>query len=383
MNNKEYHLLILGNFENVYIVQFVKHLKKYNPHAHLYFWGYTRDKSDADRSFMECYDEYYLFDINHKAGSSVFAKARAIIQLRKHFRKFVAGRHFDFVNIHYIKPEYYFLTKYFKRCASKLVLTPWGSDVYSINRFYRFFVQGIFDKADYITGGNDRFTLDFKRIFNVPEHKIAFCDLGVEPIEYIFDHKSQITQEEAKRQLGIENSYAITCGYSGTCSQQHIAIIEAVEKVKSQLPDNLLLLFPLTYHREINNINAIKEKVNEYGLKAVYFEQFLDLPHLFLLRQATDIFIHVQTTDASSGSLAEYLLCEKKIINGAWLQYPGLKKNGITPYFEVDNIENLDQAIVKAYQSEPIKIPNELLQELAKRQWKVVIKDWDDLFSNH
>ena len=381
MNEKEYRLLILGNFENIYIVQFVKHLKKCNPHAHLYFWGYTRDKSDADRSFLDCYDEYYLFDINHKAGSSIIEKTKAIIQLRQHFRSFAKGKHFDYVNIHYVKPEYYFLLKYFKKYATKLILTPWGSDVYSINSFYRFFVRGVFDAADHITGGNDRFTMDFKRIFNVPDSKIAFCDLGVEPIEYIFEHKHQIDAQEAKHQLGIDDSYAITCGYKAQDSHRHLKMIDAIQKVRSQLPKNLVLLFPLTYPKNPEYIQEIKQKIESYGLKAIYFEQFLDMPHLFLLRQATDIFIHVQTSDASSGSLGEYLLCEKKIINGAWLQYPGLKKNGITPYFEVDSMENLSEVILKAYQSEPIKIPNEVFMELEKRQWKVVIKDWDNLFT--
>ena len=106
------------------------------------------------------------------------------------------------------------------------------------------------------------------------------------------------------------------------------------------------------------------------------------MPHLFLLRQATDMFIHIQPTDASSASLQEYILCEKKIINGSWLQYPQLEKNGLKPYFEVEKLENLGQAIVDAYRSEPIKIDTELFKFFEKQQWKVVIKNWDHLFSS-
>lgn len=380
--NKEYSVLILGNFENVYIVQYVKHLKKYNPQAHLFFWGYTRDKSDADRSFLNCYDEYYLFDINHYAGTSIYEKAKAIIQLRKHFRTFAAGKHFDYVNIQYVKPEYFFLIKYIKEHASKLVLTPWGSDVYGINKFYRFFVKGVFDASDYVTNGNDRFSHDFQKIFNVPEQKMVLCEIGIEPIEYILEHKNLIDTNEAKQQLGIDNHYIITCGYKAQESHQHLKIIEAIHEVRSQLPQNLLLLFPLTYPPNPRYTQAIKQKVADCGLKAVYFENFLDMPHLFLLRQATDMFIHIQPTDASSASLQEYILCEKKIINGSWLQYPQLEKNGLKPYFEVEKLENLGQAIVDAYRSEPIKIDTELFKFFEKQQWKVVIKNWDHLFSS-
>lgn len=381
MSKKDYSVLVLGNFESVFIVQFVKYLKKVNPDAHLYFWGYSREENDTDRSFLDCYNEYYLFDIKHLKNSSPLWKIKVADEIRKHFKKFAAGKHFDYINIHYIKPEYFFVLDYLKKNGSKLVLTPWGSDVYGVHGILKFLVKGLFDAADYITGGNNRFTDDFMRILNVPKHKLVHCEIGIETIEYIIDHKKLIDTAEAKRQLGIDGCYAITCGYSGTETQQHLAIIEAIQKVRTLLPANLLLLFPLTYHREEEHIKSIKEKVKEYGLKAMYFEHFLDLPQLFLLRQATDIFIHVQTTDAASASLDEYILCEKKVINGAWLTYPQLTKNNVTPFFEVDSIEHLGERIVEVSYAEPIKLEKEIEEDFEKKQWKVVINNWDNLFS--
>ena len=381
MGSKEYSLLILGNFESVFIVQYVKNLKKYNPNAHLYFWGYKRRQSDTDRSFVACYDEYYLFDIDHSIDSGALSKLKSIIQLRKHFKKFVAGRHFDYINIHYIKPEYCFILDYIKKCNSKLILSPWGSDVYWPKSYYKLLVKRVFDSADFVTGRNNRFTRDYKGIFNVPDSKVVYCEVGIEPIEYIVEHKKLIDTNEAKRQLGIEGHYVITCGYKAMSSHQHFKMIDAIQQVRDKLPSNLLLLFPLTYPDDPEYIATIKQKVNEYGLNAVYFEHFLDIPHLFLMRQATDIFIHVQTTDASSASLCENILCEKKVINGAWLQYPELKKNGLLPYFEVDSIDNLGQTVLDVYHSEPIKIEEDVIKLFEKKQWKEVIKDWDSLFS--
>lgn len=383
MGNREYSLLLMGNFESVFIVQFVKNLKKHNPKARIYFWGYTREESEADRSFLACYEDYCLFDIRSMINSSAGWRIIAIKKMRESFRAFVSGKQFDHVNIHYIKPEYVFLLDYIKQCTNNLVLTPWGSDVLSINWFYKQLVKRTFNAADFVTGSGNRFTQDFMRIFKVPVRKFVSCAIGVEPIEYIFEHKIQIDVNEAKRLLGIDNHYVITCGYKALEVHQHIKIIEAVNQVKNQLPDDLLLLFPLTYPQNTEYVQRIKQKVNEYGLKAVYFEQFLDIPHLFLLRQATDMFIHVQPTDASSGSLWEYILCEKKIINGAWLHYPELIKNGVKPYYEVDAMENLGQTIVDVYQSEPIKIDQELFTFFENKQWKVVINDWDMLFSTH
>ncbi len=383
MNNKNYSVLVIGNFESSYIIQFVEHLKRVNPNVHVFFWGYKRDKNEIDRSFVDCYDDYCLFDRKKNVKLSLFWPIQIIIELRKNFRGFVKGKHFDFVSIQYIKPEYFFLVNHLKKHASHLVLTPWGSDVYRIGSFYKFLLKRIFSKADFVTGLDDRFTRDFTKIFNVPSKKLVHCDLGVEPIEYIVNHKDQIDSNEAKFKLGVENNYVITCGYNANSGHQHLKIIEAIYKVKNILPANLTLFFPLTYPNKSEYIKEIKDKVKEFNLKAVFFEKFLDIPHLFLLRQATDLFIHIQPTDASSGTLCEYILCEKKILNGEWLKYPDIERNGVKPYFLVDNLDNLGQAIVNAYKSEPIRIDQQLLKDLENKQWKVVIKDWDDFFSKN
>jgi len=381
MKKNDYKLLILGNFESVYIVQFVKHLKETNPNVHLYFWGYTRDISDADRSFLSCYDDYYLFDLNHSLHASFAEKIKSVVQIRKHFKKFVAGKNFDCINIHYIKPDYFFILDYLKKSATKLILTPWGSDVYWPKGLYKYMVKKIFDAADYTTGADDRFTADYKKIFKVPDKKMVFCNLGVEAIEYIVKHKNEINVEEAKRQLGVGGNYVITCGYKAMKSHRHKEMIEAIYKVRNELPSNLLLFLPLTYPHDEEYIEEVRQEVKEHDLKAVIFDKFLDIPHLFLLRQATDMFIHVQDTDASCASLREYLLCEKKIINGAWLYYPELIKNGSVPFYEVSSLENLSQAIIDAYKSEPIRMEDELIAFLKEKQWKVRIHDWDNLFS--
>lgn len=381
MKNKEYSILILGNFASVYVVQFVKNLKKVNPAVHIFFWGYTQNMETLDKDYLSCYDEYYMFDINHKASSSVLEKVTAAIQLKYHFKKFALHRHFDYISIQYVRPELFFVLHDLKKHSSKLVLTPWGSDVYRINKYFKKLAQKIYDAADYVTGPDDRFTRDFTKIFNIPQQKIVHVDLGVEPIEYIIEHKNLIAADEAKRLLGVEGKYVITCGYKAMSGHRHVEMIEAIRQVKDRLPDNLVLFFPLTYPQDPAYVDLVRAKVNECGLNAVYFDHFLELPELFQLRQATDLFVHIQPTDASSGTLYEYILCEKKILNGAWLQYPEIEKEGVKPYFLVDSMETLGESIVRAYESDPIKIPKTVIEDLSKKQWKVVIKDWDNFLT--
>ena len=97
--------------------------------------------------------------------------------------------------------------------------------------------------------------------------------------------------------------------------------------------------------------------------------EFLSGENLYKLRMVTDIFVHVQTTDAFSGSVQEYILCKKKIVQGAWIKYELI--NDIRPlfYFPVDKMENLGEVIVKAYNSENISIPQEVIDYVKGSGW--------------
>ena len=69
------------------------------------------------------------------------------------------------------------------------------------------------------------------------------------------------------------------------------------------------------------------------------------------------MFVHVQTTDAFSSSVQEYILCNKKIVHGSWIKYEKLEDFKPLFYFPVDRLEDLGDVIVKAYQSDNIDIP--------------------------
>ena len=90
------------------------------------------------------------------------------------------------------------------------------------------------------------------------------------------------------------------------------------------------------------------------------------MPTLYLLRQSTDLFIHIQTTDANCATVREYLLCRKKVINGSWLCYDDLERYGL-PYFNVDSEENLPMCILCAYKSEPIFIDERVINGIKEK----------------
>ena len=92
------------------------------------------------------------------------------------------------------------------------------------------------------------------------------------------------------------------------------------------------------------------------------------------------MFIHIQTTDAGNSSLQEYVLCGKKVVHGTWIHYPHLEQYKPLFYFPADSLDTLGNAILKAYHSDPIKTPPEVMEYIRNRGWKAKMKLWDEFF---
>jgi hypothetical protein len=369
---KDYKILILGCANSIYIINFIKFLKRENPLAKIYLWGPETNSTVADDEFYSCLEECYFFNDTLRSAKIPYVRRLERMYLwKKHFRNFIKTRNFDIVNIHFVSESYTYIMDSLNMMSSKVVLSPWGSDVYRIGNKSRTRLMSLYKNADYVSGVDNRFTKDVMSIFNVPESKIAYFDLGSSTIDYIIENKNKVTTEQAKSYWGVKGSYTITCGYNASPAQQHLKVIQSIAKIKDQLPNNLTLLFPFTYNGVPEYRSNVKKACKDAGIKAVFFENFLELPDLFRLRKATDMFIHVQTTDANSTSFGEYLLCGKKIINGSWLRYDELEFDGNIPYFVVQDIEKLEDTILKAYHANKIAISEHLLKILKEKSCTV------------
>jgi hypothetical protein len=153
-------------------------------------------------------------------------------------------------------------------------------------------------------------------------------------------------------------------------SHRHEAIIDAVNSIKDQLPDNLTLLFPFTYGWGTQEyVQSIKDKCASLGIKAVFVEEYLNMEDLYTLRMATDMFVHVQTTDAGASCVMQYILCHKKIVHGSWMKYVDLERFNPLFYYPVNNLEELGSVILEAYRSAGIDIPEGVIHAIMDRGW--------------
>ena len=374
-----YKLLIIGRIYNNHLIRFIQNLKNENGSVQIDVFSLYKEKQIPKELVGLISKEYYLY-IGKDHRSKIMQKASSLIDIIKLISFFNRiSEHYDIINIHYPSYFYTFCYRQLKNISDHIVLTAWGSDVYRCNWTQIQFLKILYRKADYVTAVSSRFRDDLLRIFGVPSESMPILDMASDTIDYIVDNKQVISSDEAKRKLNVSGKYVICCGYNGQRAQQHIAIIKSLSAIKKHLPSNFVLFLPFMYGGdETYKIEVIKI-AEDSKFKYRIFESYLDTANMFLLEQATDMLIHVQTTDASSCSIQEFILLEKKIINGEWLKYPQLTSCSIDPYFVTSSIESLPETISDAITANII-IPHETIDYIKSNGWRSWIKKWNQFF---
>lgn len=291
----------------------------------------------------------------------------------------IKNNEYDIINIHYMSGKYLPLMHLISKKGRNLMITPWGSDVYRVKGLNKWMIKQAYKQADYISFGSEKFRNDIQSVFDLPVSKFVELSFGSEMIDLVHEN-TELDKEDAKIKLNIGGRYVIVCGYNASAGQQHLRIIESLISIKKDLPENTILLFPMTYAKNDAYISMVKEALDKSSFKYISFDEFLNNDELLYLRKCADIFIHVQISDAFSATIQESLLCDTKIINGGWLKYDDLEKWGV-PYIVVESLETLGEAVKKVVAGEQnIVIPKQLKQDILSRGYKSQAKKWINFY---
>lgn len=385
MENKKYSLLIIALYcYPGHVKDIVRHLVEINPLIDITILTNKPDdyKDLVDKLAEICFYDVSSVDWIKSRKLRVFATKYKQIRF---FSKFCKNRRYDIINIHFANRYMSFVYKYLRSMSNNIVMSPWGSDILRRPEKNLEQLSYLYQKADYVTipAKSDFGKLMTQKMKVSPEKMINYGIWGSDVVDFAIKNGNAISQEDAKIYFGLENRYVITCGYNKQEAQQHKTIIQAIDQVRDQLPNNLTLLFPMSYGGWTTTDKygeEIKKECEQRKLHAVFVTNYLSVEELYKLRKATDMFIHVQTSDAGARSVYEYILCNKKIINGSWVRYKGLEKYKPLFYFPVDKLENLGEVIVQAYNSDNIKIPQEVMDIVLSRGWNKKIKMLNDFF---
>ena len=286
---------------------------------------------------------------------------------------------YDIVNIHYPQNKVLCLWKHFDSISKTTIITPWGSEVLRISRMSQIIMAHYISKYDYVmSSDNPRFKNQLKDILNIQERKLLSCDFGSEMIDELCN--STVSKDEAKEHFGIRSKYAIVCGYNGGVAQNHLKIIEAITQIKEKLPPKLILVLPMTYNTSAAYLKKVEQALMRSQLDNIILKEYLSISDMICLRKCADMFIHAQSTDANSVSLAEHLLCDNVVVNAGWLRYENRETFGI-PYYLFNSFDNLPDVIVEAYKGGPI-VPANLKLAISAEGWNFVINKWVDIFKS-
>lgn len=384
---RNYRLLIIAWYANLHHVsEFIRNLKKTNPNVEVSLvYNKQRVESIPD-DLLENTSEMIVVGLY--SGKIKIRFLRQVVTLVSFMGAFarIAKKKYDIVNIHYARPRLFYVIPWIKKLSNTIVISPWGSDVFQVEdkRDIKY-LRKVYSITNFVTISRDSF-LGQQVItkFRVNPNKMVKLGWGGEFFDYIQENSSSVTTEEAKKRFGINGRYVITCGYNPLRQQRHEEIIDAIYSVKDQLPTNLTLLFPFTYcdgwTEEYRK--SIKEKGQRLGFDLIAVEDRLSMHDLLRLRMATDIFVHIQATDAGARSVMEYVACNKKVVHGAWVKYAYLEDYHPSCYFPVDCIENLGGCIVKAYNTPVGPLPQEVMNIILERGWKSKMKLWNSFFES-
>lgn len=384
LSMKKYHILIIGFWcYHGHIREFVTNLKKKNPNVEITV-AITTDSNDPEENVFSDATKV----IRYKSRSSNII--RRIHKTLYYYYQFVVlwlNKGVDIIDIQYANSSIKPFMPLLRVISKNIVITPWGSDVLRVEGDKRVkSLQSVYSHANYVTVGKDtQIGKCLIEKFNVVPEKLVKLVWGGEFFDYIQENLDNITTEIAKERFGLKGRCVITCGYNTQIEQKHEEIIDAIYSVRGKLPDNLTLLFPFTYGRTKESNLYIEELLNKckkLGLDYVTVLDHLNMPDLFKLRMATDVFVHVQNTDAGSRCVAEYVLCNKKLVHGSWIQYKYLEDYKPSCYFPVENMEQLGECIVKACQSPIEDLPHEVKEILLERSWNKRMTEWNSFFES-
>jgi hypothetical protein len=338
-----------------------------------------------------------IFNLTYKKtdGSEIKYKRNALllkIPVANKFYKYTLGKKilrevekdYDIVNIHFLAFYYILFAKDIKKLGKKLILSVWGSDFYRVNKVIKRLLNIIFKRADIINFLNPETAKYFLQFYKRYENKVKLLHYGLHSLDVIKNIIHSENQAASKKTLGIaENSLVICCAYNGSPGQQHLSILKEIYKISPQLPNNYLLVVPLTYATPIEYKEEIIRFLNESKFNYKIFDKMLDNEDLARLRIASDIIITMQITDQLSASIQEIFFCGNLVISGAWLPYKVFEDKGIF-FIKTVDFESLSVTLlnsINTFGSIKAKCSTNPEKIYKFSNWQDIIQDWINLYS--
>lgn len=251
---------------------------------------------------------------------------------------------FHFLDIYYTLP----LVIISKLKRYKISCFVYGSDFLRAGHIKKQYLKLIFYFANSIVCDSSTLLKKLQVFYPQFNNKFSCINFGSIIIDDL------VEKIKSKRFPFIENKEKITvmCGYNGSKAQNHIEIINSISEYK----DLIHLIIPMTYGCDISYIDKIRGVLETGNYDYELYSSYIPNEQWENIILSTDVFIHMQESDAFSSSLAEHLLLGHVVINADWLKYDDLANVGVY-YLEANfrNLPNVFKHVITDYREEAQK----------------------------
>ncbi|MDQ3635255.1 MAG: hypothetical protein M3405_12225 [Acidobacteriota bacterium] len=327
-----------------------------------------------DKGILHDYKPTYLKGLFGKVYLKLFRKSIISKQIRDN----------DIIDIHFVESAYGRYINTLKSKKTKLITTLFGSDLFRTNNSQKKLQTPLFEKADAVVLSENMIPY-FEEHFPGYESKYVLNQYGSSRLDLIDKKTSKFNRNEIREKYGItKDKIVISCGYNAKKEQQHLKILDEINKFSEVDKKHLFLIFLLTYGIDESGgeyVNLIKKKFQESGMPNLCMENRLTDEEIAEVRIISDITINMQTTDALASSIKEAMVAGDIMLIGEWLPYEIYKNLGV--FYLTTSFETLYEKLKYILNNfDELRDKSEANREkiLNFASWKILINDWIKLY---
>ncbi len=264
-----------------------------------------------------------------------------------------------------------------------LILTIWGSDLLRSAGIENYRVQlAACERAQFITVGSvelrEVLLAKFGRSLS---GKIRLATYGADYLDVC--HASSEQRAAFLQRLHIPIDRIVLCvGHSGHRQNQHLAVLTSLRSLPAEVREQIAIILPMTYGLTQEYRREVLAAGEALNVPVHVFDTFMPDEDVAMLRQSSDLFVHVPISDQFSAAMCESLAAGAVLITGAWLPYSRLRLNHIhfREVADVSDVASQIQNVIDRLVDEKVKCESNADRIRAIMSWSQVMPRWLQIY---
>lgn len=367
-------VLIIGESDMVYVKEYVENMLKFDSSFKFTILTFTKKR------YLEFYkkNNIKLIHMRYECDSfEVNFQNKIILSLLR-------GK-FNFVHVHAVTFKTLELATIIAGNSSKIIASYWGflSSKSEVKK-----IEPLLNKVYKISFVTENLKEDFNKNYGCKYDNKCYCfDFGNGCISTMKNlmkgNELSNLMGKAKEELGFPTDRIIVAiGYCGRRDQQHLKVLDELEKLPKEILSKLYLFFHFSYSVTDKSyqkqIYSRLKRFDKYGCNYKISDEYMTGDRIAYLRLAVDVFINAEIMDALSGSMLEYLFGGTLVFNPEWLDYSVLERNGVF-YIKYDDLDDLPNKFIDNINGiKALKHNRKPIWDMCS--WNKLVKKWYSLY---